>query len=125
MMRRLYLLSTAMFWMAVLAFWSASLWLPDELPSPGTVAVAADKAITRAELARHAKPGDCWMAIDGVVYDFTAYLPQHPAEPSLMTAWCGKEATDAYRTKTKGRPHSPYADQLLPKYRIGPLTDTR
>lgn len=42
-----------------------------------------------------------------------------------MTTWCGKEATDAYRTKTKGRPHSPYADQLLPTYRIGQLTDTR
>lgn len=122
MMRSVFLLSTALFWMAVVAFWSSPLWLPEEISGPG--AVAADKAVTLAEVARHATPGDCWMAVDDVVYDFTAYLPQHPADPGLMTAWCGKEATEAYRTKAKGpkgRPHSSHADQLLPKYRIGRL----
>jgi hypothetical protein len=34
--------------------------------------------------------------------------------------WCGKEATEAYNTK-QGRLHSPYADELLAKYRIGTL----
>lgn len=123
MMRSVFLLSTALFWMAVFAFWSGPLWLPEEIG--GTGAVAADKTVTMAEVARHAKPSDCWMAIDNVVYDFTAYLPQHPAAPELMTAWCGKEASEAYRTKTKGRPHSPYADQLLAKYRIGTVAAAR
>lgn len=122
MMRKLFILSTACFWLAVAGFWSASLWLPGDLASPG--AVAADKAhtsYTQAEVARHAQPSDCWMAIDGQVYDLTAYVPQHPAEPALMLAWCGKEASEAYRTKTKGRPHSPYANQMLATYRIGTL----
>lgn len=123
MMRHLYFASTALFWLAVAAFWSGPLWLPAPIAGPG--AVAADKVVSPAELARHAKTSDCWMAIDQVVYDFTAYLPQHPAEPGLMAAWCGKEATEAYRTKTKGRAHSPYADQLLAKYRIGRLEAAR
>ena len=61
------------------------------------------------------------MAIRGAVYDFGAYVPEHPTRPDIITAWCGKEATEAYNTKTKGRPHSPYADELLAKYRIGTL----
>lgn len=123
MMRRVFLLCTAFFWAAVVAFWAAPLWLPAETGGPG--AAAADRTVTLAEVARHARPGDCWMVIDNIVYDFTAYLPQHPAAPELMTAWCGKEASEAYRTKTKGRPHSPYADQLLPTYRIGRLDVVR
>jgi cytochrome b involved in lipid metabolism len=117
MMRSLYLGSTILFWLAVAGFWSSTLWLPADQAG----AVAADRSFTLAELARHGSAADCWMAIDGQVYDFTAYVPQHPAEPALLLAWCGKEASEAYRTKTKGRPHSAYADQLLPRYRIGLL----
>ncbi len=123
MMRSVFLVSTALFWMVVFAFWSSPLWLREEVGGSQTVAV--DRTFTPAEVAGHAKPGDCWMAIDDVVYDFTAYLPRHPADPDPMAAWCGKEATEAYRTKTQGRPHSPRADQLLPSYRIGRLAATR
>lgn len=119
MMRKLYLSATAAFWIAVIAFWAADLWAPAELGGAG--AVAADPTYTAAELARHDKAKDCWMAIDGSVYDISAYVPQHPSDPAVILPWCGKEATQAYHTKTKGRPHSPYADQLLPKYRIGRL----
>ena len=119
MMRRIFLGSTVLFWLIVTCFWASTLWLPRELAGDG--ALAADKVYTLADVGRHASVGDCWMVIDAKVYDFSAYLPQHPADPSLMLDWCGKEASQAYRTKTKGRPHSPYADQLLPKYRIGAL----
>ena len=61
------------------------------------------------------------MAIDGVVYDFTAYLPEHPSAPAVIVAWCGREASEAYHTKTRGRPHSSYADRLMPEYRVGRL----
>jgi cytochrome b involved in lipid metabolism len=117
MMRKLFIVSTLLFWLAVGGFWAASAWLPE----PAAEAVAADKSYGLTEVARHAAAKDCWMAIAGEVYDLSAYLPQHPADPAVILPWCGKDATDAYRTKTKGRPHSPYADQLLPKYRIGRL----
>lgn len=115
MMRKLYLASTTMFWALVLALWAGNAWSPHaEQPAP-----AADRAIAAAELARHATPEDCWMAIRGSVYDLSAYLPDHPSRPQLIEPWCGKEATEAYNTKTRGRPHSKEADDLLPKYRIG------
>lgn len=117
-MRRVYLATTLIFWLLVSAFWAGSLWLP---PAEESVAVAAEKVIARSELAEHALPDNCWMAIRGKVYDVSAYLPEHPSRPDLVLPWCGKEATEAYDTKTKGRPHSAYADELLATYRIGSL----
>lgn len=61
------------------------------------------------------------MAIGGEVYELTAYLPQHPAPPSVILPSCGTDATRAYNTKNRGRPHSPYAASLLERYRIGRL----
>ncbi|MBL8422798.1 MAG: cytochrome b5 domain-containing protein [Candidatus Accumulibacter phosphatis] len=117
-MRRVYLATTLIFWLLVSAFWAGSLWLP---PADESVAVAAEKVIARSELAKHAFPDNCWMAIRGKVYDVSAYLPEHPSRPDLVLPWCGKEATEAYDTKTKGHPHSAYADELLATYRIGSL----
>ena len=37
----------------------------------------------------------------------------------VIVPWCGKEASQAYQTKNKGRSHSPQADQLLANYPIG------
>ncbi|TAH67446.1 MAG: cytochrome b5 domain-containing protein [Rhodopseudomonas palustris] len=117
MMQRLFLTSTAVFWLAVLGFWIGSLSAP--IAQPPAAPSMPDRAIGAAELAQHATPQSCWMAINGAVYDITGYLPDHPSRPQIIEAWCGKEASDAYATKTRGRPHSHEADQLLPKYRIG------
>lgn len=115
-MRRLYFSTTVMFWLLVTALWAGSLWLP---PAEESLATAAEKTYTKADLAQHATTENCWMAIRGSVYDLSAYLPEHPSRPELVLPWCGKEATAAYNTKSKGRPHSSYADELLDKYRIG------
>lgn len=117
-MRRLFFASTVLFWFAVAGFWVAARWWPDR---GAAVATTAERHYVLADVARHAGADDCWMAIDGQVYDLTAYLPQHPAPPAVLLAWCGREATQAYRTKGRGRPHSAYADGLLPAYRIGTL----
>ena len=51
------------------------------------------------------------MAIHGKVLDITTYLPDHPSRPEVIERWCGKEASEAYDTKTKGRRHSQEADR--------------
>ena len=120
-MKKLFISSTLLFGIAVAGFWLAAALSPEPV---GQTAVAAptEKQYSLQDVAKHATPGDCWMSINGQVYDFTAYLPGHPADPAVIQPWCGKDASEAYRTKTRGRPHSPYADSLLPKYRIGALT---
>lgn len=129
-MRKLFIFSTVVFWLAVAGFWLNS-FLPPAAPlsaiSPtiSPVVEAADKSHTLAEVAGHGGEDDCWMVIDGHVYDITAYLPDHPSNPKLILPWCGKEATQAWQTKGKGRPHSSRADQLLAEYRIGKLSGAR
>lgn len=119
-MRKVFLIATALFWLAIAALGVRALTHP-----PASAPASAERLIGPAEMARHHSPGDCWLAIDGAVYDLSVYLPQHPAEPAVLAGWCGKEASAAYRTKNKGRPHSAYADQLLPRFRIGSLESTR
>jgi cytochrome b involved in lipid metabolism len=118
MIRTLYFSATLAFWLAVASLRIAVIWFPEAEES---AVISADKIISPAELARHALASDCWMAIRGNVYDLTSYLPKHPSPPEIVLPWCGKDATEAYNTKTKGRPHSPYADELVANYRIGTL----
>lgn len=118
MTRTLFWSATGAFWLALAAFWLGSLSQPATEPNPAS---AAERRIASSEIARHASADDCWMAIRGGVYDVSAYIPEHPTRPDIVTAWCGKDATEAYDTKNRGRPHSPYADERLAKHRIGTL----
>lgn len=119
-MRKLFLFGTGIFWLAVLTVWAGSKWLPPDFVEVEVSAL--EKRIPMSEVALHSSDADCWMVIDGSVFDLTLYLPDHPSKPSIILQWCGMEASEAYRTKTTGRSHSPEADQMLVKYRIGTLS---
>ncbi len=123
MNRRLFVAATLVFWLTTAGIWLASWLAPRPAPpaAPAEVVAPVEGPVTLAEVARHNRPGDCWMAIRGEVYALGEYLPDHPAEPGLLEPWCGREATEAYETKTRGRPHSRRADKLLALYRVGPL----
>lgn len=115
-MRQLFIAATAAFWLLLLGFASSDRWLPAVLEAPLPVADSQVHALS--EVARHDTADDCWMAINGQVYDLSSYLPEHPSEPEVIVAWCGREASEAYRSKMKGRAHSARADRLLAAYRI-------
>ena len=123
MMRRLFIFATLSFWLAVGGFATSGWWLPGEVHAPPPDRAA--RTYPLAEVARHGEAGDCWMAIDGQVYDLSGYLPDHPSDPEVIVAWCGREATQAYQTKGRGRAHSARADRLLAAYRIGALSAPR
>ena len=119
-MRLAFLVSTFAFWGLIAALAIGAATAPVRAP-----AGSSERVISSEELAKHARPDDCWVAIRGSVYDITKYLPDHPSRPEIIEAWCGKEATQAYETKTKGRKHSKAADKLLPAYRIGILKEDK
>ena len=85
---------------------------PDALPS-----------FTLDEIAEHDSLDSCWMAIEGKVYDFTDYIPEHPTPDRIMEVWCGREATEGMRTKGIGRDHSPAAWAMMEPYLIGKLAE--
>jgi cytochrome b involved in lipid metabolism len=39
---------------------------------------------TRDEVAQHASRKDCWIIINGKVYDVTLYLEEHPGSPDIL-----------------------------------------
>lgn len=46
-----------------------------------TTTMTSDTKISVAELDKHAKPDDCWIVVNGKVYDFTTFAPNHPGGP--------------------------------------------
>ena len=120
MMRKLFIGSTAAFWMMAGGLWLAAISAPE---SPAQSPPPLKKDYSLEDVASHNKASDCWMAIHGKVYDVTTYLPDHPSRPEVIERWCGKEASEAYDTKTKGRRHSEEADRQLETYLIGRLAE--
>lgn len=84
--------------------------------------------LNMTEISKHNKQTDCWMLINGKVYNITSYFGSHPGGNGTMLATCGKDATAAYATKnssatsSNGRSaHSSGAQSLLTNYFIGNL----
>ena len=116
MMHKLFFIGTLLFWLAVIAVTVGAWRMP---PAPEAAPQEKARRISLAEVARHSSAEDCWMAINGTVYNLTIYLPEHPSQPSIILPWCGRDATQAYQTKTRGRAHSPQADQALADLSVG------
>jgi cytochrome b involved in lipid metabolism len=79
------------------------------------------KQIAVSELAKHATPSDCWIAIEGKVYNVTDFIPGHPGG-QIITTGCGKDATTMFNSRPNdGTSHSTRARDLLSGYQIGTL----
>lgn len=67
----------------------------------------------------HASREDCWMKIEGHVYDITAYFGSHPGGDQRLLAFCGTDATSAFHSKDgSGRDHSAAARSILQSFLI-------
>lgn len=80
--------------------------------------------VSAAELAAHASPSDCWIAVDGVVADATPVIAEHPGGGALAAA-CGTDATVAFDTRPmgSGSPHSAMARAALARQAVGWLME--
>ena len=101
--------------------------LPDQNSFSGTPVVVVPNptqfVLSASEVAKHSAVNDCWMIINGNVYDLSQYVG-HPGGYTYVP-YCGKDATQGYDTKGgRGRPHSSYSDYLLSSYLIGSLGQT-
>jgi hypothetical protein len=108
------------FWASVVTVLTLSALAPDSIAEETGDALPE---IDAATLAEHGSLDNCWMAIEGKVYDFTNYVPQHPTPPFVLEPWCGKEATEGMRTKGYGRDHSPAAWAMMEPYLVGIYVD--
>ncbi|CAK9056096.1 Cytochrome b2 [Durusdinium trenchii] len=76
--------------------------------------------IPLSEVARHNKPHDCWVALNGTVYDLTDFLTQHPEQRNAILAWAGRDATAVWN-KIPGRfPSANWMDfYMRPEAKMG------
>eukprot|EP00929_Paragymnodinium_shiwhaense_P084220 TRINITY_DN45014_c0_g2_i1.p1 TRINITY_DN45014_c0_g2~~TRINITY_DN45014_c0_g2_i1.p1 ORF type:complete len:551 (+),score=149.47 TRINITY_DN45014_c0_g2_i1:93-1655(+) len=57
---------------------------------------AAATVITVAELAKHNKAGDMWLAVDGDVYDVSKFGKVHPGGLQIIEQYAGKDVTTEF-----------------------------
>ncbi|KXJ89323.1 hypothetical protein Micbo1qcDRAFT_212694 [Microdochium bolleyi] len=79
------------------------------------------KQFTREEVEKHDSADDCWLVIDGKVYDATSVLDWHPGGKAAIASHAGKvhqQTTDEFASI-----HDDYAYQKLKECAIGTLTD--
>eukprot|EP00897_Mesotaenium_endlicherianum_P009156 jgi/Mesen1/8269/ME000448S07420 len=73
------------------------------------------KIYTLDEVAKHNTAQDCWLIIDGKVYDVTRFLDEHPGGDEVMLSVTGIDATDDFEDVG----HSTGARMQLADYLIG------
>jgi len=73
------------------------------------------KSFTREEIAKHNSREDCWVIIDGQVYDVTNYLINHPGGSQLIFRSAGGDCTQDFQAMF----HSKRATAELEKILLG------
>jgi cytochrome b involved in lipid metabolism len=70
--------------------------------------------ISEDEVAKHNSDTDCWVIIDGKVYDVTSFLSAHPTGPGCILELAGRDMTEAFK-----RAHSYLSPSVISKVCIG------
>ena len=66
-------------------------WLRLDIPTPKAL-----RRITIEEVQQHASVDDCWIVLQGKVYDITPYIPFHPGGKYQILRAKGKDATELF-----------------------------
>lgn len=64
------------------------------LHQPATKSIMTE--IPMSEVQRHDQPEDCWIALNGHVYDLTEFLDRHPGGKNVIVTWAGKDASKIF-----------------------------
>ncbi|GAA0183080.1 hypothetical protein Leryth_019346 [Lithospermum erythrorhizon] len=80
--------------------------------------MATDKKVwTFEEVVKHNKHNDCWLIMDGKVYDVSSYMDDHPGGDEVLLSTTGKDATNDFEDVG----HSDSARKMLVKFHIGDI----
>ncbi|KMT08906.1 hypothetical protein BVRB_6g136260 [Beta vulgaris subsp. vulgaris] len=75
------------------------------------------KLFSMQETAEHNTKEDCWVVIDGKVYDVTSYMDEHPGGDDVFLTASGKDAKEDFEDAG----HSQDARDIMEKYFVGEL----
>ena len=91
---------------------------PTQEPEPSPTAEETFQGYTLAEVSQRDSAAECWVAIDGGVYDLTQWIRSHPGGSGAILNLCGKDGTASFTSQHGGqsRPSS-----TLDGYYLAPL----
>ncbi|KAG2404858.1 cytochrome b5-like [Vigna umbellata] len=72
---------------------------------------------TLAQVSEHNNSKDCWLIIDGKVYNVTKFLDDHPGGDDVLLSSTGKDATDDFEDVG----HSKSARAMLSDLYVGDI----
>ncbi|OWM82889.1 cytochrome b5 [Punica granatum] len=75
------------------------------------------KAFTLAQVSEHNTSKDCWLVIEGKVYDVTKFLEDHPGGDEVLLSSTGKDATDDFEDVG----HSSTAKAMMDEFYVGDI----
>jgi len=86
------------------------------------------KFFTMEQISKHNNKNDCYLLIEGKVYDVTKFIASGKHPPDIEMG-CGKDATILFKQRRtpdgqiigSGKPHSAKAEELLQNFYIGDL----
>jgi alkylation response protein AidB-like acyl-CoA dehydrogenase/cytochrome b involved in lipid metabolism len=74
---------------------------------------------TAEDVSKHNKKADCWMIVNGGVYDVTEFMEIHPGGAGILLTVAGKDASDYFNDL-----HNPeILDEIGEDYKIGVVGD--
>lgn len=79
------------------------------------------RAIPMSEVQEHNKAADCWVAMEGKVYDITKYVEEHPGGEAAISKYAGQDISVPFR----GDQHGSQVDDVIANYYIGELVDAK
>jgi cytochrome b involved in lipid metabolism len=71
------------------------------------------RRLTVEEVAQHNKPDDCWIIINGKVYDVTKFLAEHPGGKKVLLNVAGQDATKQFEGLHKPETLKKYGPSML------------
>nr|XP_023914931.1 cytochrome b5 [Quercus suber]POF07540.1 cytochrome b5 [Quercus suber] len=75
------------------------------------------KVYTLAQVSEHNTPKDCWLVIEGRVFDVTKFLEDHPGGDEVLLSATGKDATDDFEDVG----HSSSARAMMDEFYVGDI----
>jgi alkylation response protein AidB-like acyl-CoA dehydrogenase/predicted heme/steroid binding protein len=67
------------------------------------------KTLSKEDVAKHNTAGDCWVIVDGGVYDVSRFAKSHPGGELLLLEYAGQDITETF--------YSLHRQEVLDKYR--------
>jgi len=89
---------------------------PTATPTPTPTPTVAGYTMTQVRANNTSR--SCWTVIDGVVYDLTKWISNHPGGSSAILFLCGTDGTNAFKAQHENQARPAIR---LDTYRLGPL----